>query len=115
MTTIVADKTNLRLRMACPHCSGHTRIRTSRLVTATYRQLYLVCGDPACGFSMAADLTITHGLSPSGKPNPACHLPMAQPRKRPTPANDDMPVQHSGPEVPPIAANEDADAGEAIG
>jgi hypothetical protein len=56
-------------------------------------------------------LTITHGLSPSGKPNPACHLRMAPPRQRP--ANDSHPSRRRGPEVPPPAANEDSPADEA--
>ncbi len=104
-------KKDQRMRLACPHCGSETRIRTSRTVSTTYRQLYLLCLDLECGFTFAADLTITHGLSPSAKPNPACHLRMAPARHRAD--NDSHPSRRRGPEVPPPAANEDSPADEA--
>ena len=72
--------------IACPHCAGATRTRTSRAVTPLYRQLIRACLDAECGFTFGVEVSITHGISPSARPNPACALRMSAPRARP--AND---------------------------
>ena len=98
----------LRLGIACPHCNGPSRVRSSRGITSTYRQLFMACLDPECGHTFGVELTVTHTISPSAKPNPDVSLRTAPPRRRggsdlPTPANDDVPEPANdlcGPEVP---------------
>jgi len=98
-----------RIGMSCPHCRGPARIRSSRPVTLTYRQLNCACLDVQCGFTFGADIEITHMISPSARPNPDVQL-RAVPRRTRRPANDD---HARGPEVPPHA-NDDDRLGEAI-
>ena len=86
-----------RSALSCPHCGNALRTRSTRLIAPTVRQLYLQCVDLDCGAVFGADLTITHAISPSGRPNPAVHLRTSPPRRR-TAANDDAP---GGSEVPP--------------
>ena len=88
-----------RLGMACPHCGGPARIRTSRSLTRTYRQISFQCLDAACGHTFGAELTVTHTISPSARPNPDVQLRVAPQRKHAASAND----QPCGPEVPPAA------------
>ncbi len=102
--------------IACPHCSGATRVRSSRTVTPTYRQLYFQCSTIDCGHTFAAELSITHTIVPSARPNPDIHLRIAPPRRR---ADNDNPGgavdPRRGPEVsPPLAANDDDTASEAV-
>lgn len=100
---------------ACPHCKNDARVRSSRALTPTYRQLYLQCGNVTCGHTFAAELTITHTISPSACPDPTIELRQAPPRRRA--ANDNVVANAavSGPEVPPIrAANDDDPLGEAV-
>ena len=99
-----------RYGIACPHCQSFARVRTSRAVTATYRQLEFVCTNFDCAHVFAAEIAVTHTIRPSLTPNPGVVLRMAPPRRRidtasalPQPANDE-PTR--GPEVPP-AANDD--------
>lgn len=96
------------LGIACPHCEGPTRTRSSRAVTPLYRQLLRACLDVECGFTFGVEVAITHGISPSARPNPAVELRMAPPRKRA--ANDNL----AGSEVP-AAANDDCAVTEATG
>ncbi|WP_174297234.1 ogr/Delta-like zinc finger family protein [Sphingomonas bacterium] len=102
------DDQGKRATLACPHCRGALRIRTSRTVTTTYRQFVLACFNPECGFTCGAEMSITHAISPSARPDPAVRLRQAPPRRRPAPANDDQParsISPAGPEVP--AANDE--------
>lgn len=101
---------------ACPHCKNSAQVRSSRALTPTYRQLYLQCGNVECGHTFAAELTITHTISPSACPDPEVQLRMAPPRRRHANDNPDVAIAASrGPEVPPVrAANDDDPLGEAI-
>lgn len=85
-----------RSAMNCPHCGSGLRTRASRLIAPTVRQLYLQCLDLECGAVFGADMTITHSISPSARPNPAVHIRTVPPRGRA--ANDDLP---GAPEVAP--------------
>lgn len=90
-----------RIGIACPHCGGAARIRTSRALSPTYRQLSVGCIDPECGHTFGAELTITHTISPAARPNPNISLRQVPPRRRP--ANDDQPAaanDERGPGVP---------------
>ncbi len=84
-----------KIGVSCPHCGSPSRIRSSRAVTPLYRQLYCQCPNVDCGFTFGCEVNVTHGISPSAKPNPGIHLRMEAPRKRmtgpgvPAPANDD--------------------------
>lgn len=87
-----------RTALACPHCNGAMRIRSSRLHSQTCRELNLQCLNTDCGATYGATLEISHAISPSAHPNPAVNLRQAPQRPR---------VYPSGPAVPP-PANDDA-------
>jgi len=80
--------------LKCPHCHSRTKVRSSREVTSTCRTMNLVCSDETCGATFGADITITHGISPSARPDPSVRLRQAPPYRRqdpptaPKPAND---------------------------
>ena len=85
-----------RLSIDCPHCSAPSRVRTSRGLTPLVRTAHLQCTNLDCGHTFSAQIEITHTISPSRLPNPAIILPVAPPRQRAVPAND-----NGGREVPP--------------
>lgn len=64
-------------KLACPHCQGRIRIRTSEGLTPLFRVAYLQCMNEPCGFTARAAIEITHELSPSGLPNVQVKLPVA--------------------------------------
>ena len=97
--------------IACPDCTSRAQVRTSRAITPTYRQLHLRCSNDDCGHTFAAELTITHTISPSACPDPSIDLRQAPPRRR---ADND----NRGPGVslaPAAAANDDDALPEAFG
>ena len=94
----------------CPHCQQRARIRSSREVTATYRQLHMECRNDECGHVFGAGLSVTHTIVPSMTPNPEIELHIAPPRRRV--ANDNV---TRDPEVSPAAANENATAARSAG
>lgn len=99
--------------MDCPHCSSKAKIRSSRTITPTYREIYYQCQALECSFTFKADLSIVCGLAPSGTPNPRVRIPMGNRPGRgpaiPAAANDDVPDADDRP----VAANDDA-AGEGL-
>lgn len=64
-------------KLVCPHCHGKLRIRTSAGTHIFLRVAYLQCSNEACGWSVRAQFEMTHEMSPSGMPNPAVRLPLA--------------------------------------
>lgn len=96
----------------CPHCKGPARVRTSRAVTPTYRQLHLACLDTLCGHTFAGSIEILHTISPSACPDPAVHLRIAPPRRRA--ANDNRGLDVPLPLPLSAAANDDGDVDEAL-
>ncbi len=112
--------TGPRLSIDCPHCGQKARTRSSRAVGPTYKQLNMQCSNLECGHTFAAALEILYTIAPSARPNPEINLRMAPPRSKalPTPANDDgAPAKFAGgcgPEVPPLAANDDDGCAEAV-
>ena len=96
-----------RVTLACPHCRAALRVRTSRSVTGTYRQFVLACFNPECGATFSADLTLTHAITPSARPDPAVQLRQAPPYRRVTPANDDGPTCLASPAGPAVPAADD--------
>lgn len=98
--------------LACPHCLQPARVRSSRAMTTLIRQLYLNCTNVECGHTFAADITITHTISPPACPNPDVHLRQAPPRAK---ASNDNPSRQSGPEVSQRgAANNDGGSAKAF-
>lgn len=100
-----------KIGIACPHCDSASRTRSSRTISPTYRQAIAACTNAECGFTFGIGVEITHAISPSATPNPAIQLRQSPPRHR-RPANDTHPFAANdgavrGPEVPPIAANDD--------
>ncbi len=106
-----------RIGIACPHCGGPTKVRTSRGITPTYRQQELYCKDIDCSFVFGVELSITHAIRPSFRPNPAVELRMAPSRRWVSndvglsAANDDT----RGPEVLRAANDLEGAPGEAVG
>ena len=96
--------------IACPHCGGKTKTRSSRAVTPTYRQLWIACLDPTCGATFGGETAITHAISPSARPNSRVQLRQVTPRtgNEPTdaksPANDDHPPPDNDNGDPPKEA-----------
>lgn len=86
------------LRVRCPHCESLAKVRTTREVTALYRELRFQCmnvdGEDPCGHTFVASLVIEKTIVASARPNPRINLPIAAPRTRrlpsgtPAPAND---------------------------
>ena len=107
------------MSIACPHCQEPTRSRSSRAVAPTYKQLNLQCTNVLCGATFGADLTITHGISPSAIPNPELQLKMVAPRRRADNDNDKpappIALAPSRPGGAAVPANDDDYLGEAIG
>lgn len=64
-------------KLVCPHCHSRMRIRTSEGVHIFMRITYLQCMNEACSWSARGEFTITHQMAPSGMPNPAVKLPVA--------------------------------------
>ncbi|WP_085600764.1 MULTISPECIES: ogr/Delta-like zinc finger family protein [unclassified Pseudomonas] len=64
-------------KLVCPHCLSRMRIRTSEGTHIFLRVAYLQCTNEACGWSVRAEFTMTHEMSPSGMANPAVRLPIA--------------------------------------
>lgn len=86
------------------------------MVAPTYKQFQLQCANIECGASYGAEMTLTHGVSPSLNPNPAVQLRMAPPRRADNDNGEGTPTMiPSGSEVPlPRAANDDDSCGEAV-
>lgn len=79
------------LRLRCPHCLSLAKVRTTREVTALYRELRFQCtnveGDEPCGHTFVASMVIERTIVPSAKPNPRINLPIASPRIRRVPSD----------------------------
>lgn len=63
-------------RVKCPHCGHAARLRTSKTLTALYREIYYQCSNLFCGHSFMATHEIVRTISPSRTPNPEISLPM---------------------------------------
>ena len=63
--------------MRCPHCRHIANRRTSVEVTPLIWDVYYNCSHEGCGHTWKAQLSYTHGLSPSAVPDPQlADLPM---------------------------------------
>jgi len=62
--------------LTCPHCGERALIRSSRLVTETYREGWAICAH--CGFSGKAHVAWDAEANPSLAPNPQVQLPRMQ-------------------------------------
>jgi len=78
--------------MSCPHCETTGKIRTSKTVTVTYRELYYACPNFLCGHTWKASLAFVHTISESACPKMGVQLPKAP---IPVPANDRHPATHA--------------------
>ncbi|UYF99361.1 ogr/Delta-like zinc finger family protein [Halomonas sp. GD1P12] len=64
-----------RLRIDCPHCGSHMKVRTSKSDMSLLRELYLHCTNEFdCGFRGKANLEFVHTLTVSRCPNPDVYL-----------------------------------------
>lgn len=91
MSLLIAKRYNGR--QSCPHCTGPAKIRSSRAVSPTYREVTLKCdGDPECGWAGVASFIIERTTRESGIPRRGVSLPLTAPRRQPSglpmPAND---------------------------
>jgi hypothetical protein len=73
--TKALGNTGLRAQFACPHCKGHTTIKTSLTMSVTLREFYYQCRDAECSYSFIVNAEAVRSLSPSGKPDPAVNIP----------------------------------------
>ena len=93
--------------------------RTSRSLSAYYRQAHVACLDPECGATYGVAHEITHQTSPSAKPDPTVMIRCSAPRVQKTDIGADvlgvngtatltLPgfAGDSGREVPPPANDE---------
>ena len=95
--------------------------RSSRTLSATYRQAYMACIDPECGATYGVSHEITHQISDSAKADPTVMIRRSPPRKAQVlvdaitvvPAHDSAPVyvlpgdaDTCDPEVSPAPAND---------
>lgn len=69
------------IRLACPHCGGYLRIRSSETVNAVSRTATVHCTSDECGFRGGMVMHMTHTLTPSMTPAPGVRLPLS-PRVR---------------------------------
>lgn len=101
--------------------------RSSRALSATYRQAYMACIDPECGATYGVSHEITHQISDSAKPDATVMIRRSPPRKAQgvmpadlgcavlTAASDAVAYLLPGdapdcdPEVSPAPANDDDD------
>ncbi|MGO1069220.1 ogr/Delta-like zinc finger family protein [Lysobacter sp. CA199] len=67
-----------QLTMQCGHCRHVANVRSSREMTATYREVTFRCTNDLCGHSWVADLIAVRTTSPSACPNPDVQLPFAR-------------------------------------
>lgn len=79
----------------CPHCQSKATCRTSRVVTATMKELYMQCHEIECGHTWKALLAVSHSIVPSHRPNPQVFLHV-RPSKKP-----DKPDERQMTLVPP--------------
>ena len=56
------------MRVACPMCGSKTRATHSALASPTFRQAYVQCTSPDCGWSGTAHLAIDRTINPGLKP-----------------------------------------------
>ncbi|MFZ5705709.1 MAG: ogr/Delta-like zinc finger family protein [Pseudomonadota bacterium] len=96
-----------RLTIECPHCAEPSNVRTSKTITAMYREYYYQCPNIDCGHTWKASLSFIHTISPSACPRMDLDLPQAP--KHP-PANDRKP--RTKPVTPRDNANDDSVQGE---
>ncbi|MFA4952124.1 ogr/Delta-like zinc finger family protein [Brevundimonas sp.] len=82
-------------RVPCPHCGEAAKTRSSRGISATYRETHLQCQNLECGWIGVASVIIERTIVQSANPNQRISLPMAVTRRKsdkaptPTSANDD--------------------------
>ncbi|WP_227369855.1 ogr/Delta-like zinc finger family protein [Halomonas sp. M20] len=62
------------MRLICPHCGDKTRIRTTKTLSPIYREAYVQCTAPECGWSGKARVEIAETFNPSRQPNPDVRL-----------------------------------------
>ncbi len=78
--------------MRCPHCQTRMTVRDSLEITSLARELRYRCENDDCGATFVAQLELIRTVRPSGVPNPAVQLPLANQNLRhgaDRPANDD--------------------------
>lgn len=71
--TSAATRYPVGLTLTCPHCGNRALVRTSRLVSESFREAWGVC--PTCTFSGKAHVAWDIEAAPSLMPNPKVRLP----------------------------------------
>ena len=64
-------------RTMCPHCKQTARIRTSRQISDTCRELVIQCMNLDCGFIGQATMAFDVTLSPPANPDPSINIPIS--------------------------------------
>lgn len=64
-----------RLRLDCPHCGSHMKVRTSKTHLPEYRELYLHCTNEfRCGYRCKGRVSLDETLAFSYSPNPDVNI-----------------------------------------
>lgn len=70
------------MRLRCPHCDSLGSICTTKALSATVSQHYVMCGNAECGHTWRATTEADMTLSPSATPDPAVLLPLSSHMRR---------------------------------
>ncbi|SPJ33460.1 ogr/Delta-like zinc finger family protein [Kushneria phyllosphaerae] len=62
----------------CPVCETRARIRTSTQDLKDYRETYMECMEPRCGWTGKGEFEVLKTLSPSARPNPKYQRRMSE-------------------------------------
>ena len=69
-------------RVPCPHCGEAAKTRSSRGISATYRETHLQCQNLECGWTGVASVIIERTIVQSANPNPRIALPITVTRRK---------------------------------
>lgn len=64
--------------MFCPHCGTRAKVRTSKTLSRTMREIAYQCDDVQCSHSFVGIIEVVRTISPSATPHPEVNLPMTK-------------------------------------
>ncbi|SFO51316.1 Ogr/Delta-like zinc finger [Variovorax sp. OK605] len=70
------------MRLRCPHCDTLGTITTTKALSATVSQHYVICSNHECGHTWRATTEADMTISPSATPDPAVSLPLSSHMRR---------------------------------
>lgn len=76
------QKKTTAMRLKCPHCTAHARIRYSEQITELYREGVIECQNIQCGWRGKFAVEFRFTMTPSLMPNANINLPLSPHVKR---------------------------------